>query len=80
MTTHPALIGLTNKATTCPLGLSYWSQTPYKAGDGAVKYFAFSSPGRERPIVSLNDSPDRMREAMIEQLTLQKAGAEFDFA
>ncbi len=79
MTTHPALIGFTNKATTCPLGLNYWSQTPYKAGDGAVKYFAFPSPGREDPIVALNDSPDCMREAMIEQLTLQKAGAEFDF-
>jgi len=79
MTTHPALIGFTSKAKASPLALSYWSQTPYKAGAGAVKYFVFPSPARAIPAISLSDSPDCLREAMREQLTARKISAEFDF-
>ncbi|MCU1262385.1 MAG: hypothetical protein JWO80_5270 [Bryobacterales bacterium] len=79
ITTHPALIGYTNKAQSSPLALSYWSQTPYLAGEGAVKYFAMPSPDQERLPVPLADSPDCLKEAMIEQLTARKLCAKFDF-
>jgi len=79
MTTHPALIGFTSQVTSSPLNLTYWSQTPYKLGDGAVKYLAIPSPDQKQDSIALNDSPDCLREAMIERLTFQKIGAHFDF-
>jgi hypothetical protein len=33
----------------------------------------------QKASIKFNDSPDFLKEAMIEQLTLQKIGAEFDF-
>jgi hypothetical protein len=79
VTTHPALIGFTSKAQSSPLGLTYWSQTPYKSGDGAAKYVALPSAESQKTSIKFNDSPDFLKEAMVEQLTLQKIGAEFDF-
>jgi hypothetical protein len=79
MTTHPKLEGFTNVAKSSPLTLTYWSQTPYKLGDGAVKYVAYPSAGQQTPAIELTQSPDALREAMIEQLTFRKIGTQFDF-
>ena len=79
MSTHPKLIGFTNQAKASLLMMTYWSQTPYKLGDGAVKYLLIPSTKQESPTVQLADSPDFLREALVEQLTLQKVGAQFDF-
>ena len=45
MTTHPKLVGFTKVADADPLRLIYWSQTPYQAGSGAVKYLAVPEVG-----------------------------------
>ncbi len=79
MTTHPKLVGFTSVAKSSPLTLSYWSQTPYKLRDGAVKYVASPSEGQQTPAIELTQSPDALREAMIEQLTFRKIGTQFDF-
>ena len=60
--------------------MTYWSQTPYKLGDGAVKYLVTPSEGEEGPAIPLGDSPDCLREALVEQLTLRKVGARFDLS
>jgi hypothetical protein len=77
-TTHPKLIGYTSVAKSSPLNLSYWSQTPYKLGDGAVKYFVRPSGGEGSSAVPLNPTPDGLREALAEQLTFRKLDARFD--
>jgi hypothetical protein len=79
MTTHPKLIGFTRVAPSSPLSLTYWSQTPYKFADGAVKYVASPSVEQDIPDIELNQSPDALKEAMIEQLTFRKIGTQFDF-
>lgn len=79
MTTFPALIGFTSTVANSLLALTYWSQTPYKFGAGAVKYLIVPSPEANMLCVSLNDSPDFLREAIAGQLTDAKIGAEFDF-
>jgi hypothetical protein len=79
MTTHPKLIGFTRVAPSSPLTLTYWSQTPYKLADGAVKYMASPSMDQDIPAIELNQSPDALQEAMIEQLTFRKVGTQFDF-
>lgn len=79
MTTHPKLAGFTSIAKSSPLNLTYWSQTPYKLGEGAVKYLAYPSAEQQTPAIELSQSPDALKEAMIEQLTFRKIGAQFDF-
>jgi len=79
MTTHPALIGFTTPVTVSPFRLTYWSQTPYLLGATAVKYMANPSSGQEKLSFPLDDSPNCLQNAMVEQLTLQKIGASFDF-
>lgn len=79
--TFPKLMGYTKIAKQCPLQLSYWSQTPYQLGKGAVKYFV--TPSRKQfqtqPNIALASSENCLREAMIEQLTVRKIGVTFDF-
>jgi hypothetical protein len=79
MTTHPALIGFTSTVSSSLLALTYWSQTPYKFGNGAAKYLIRPSETATKPAISLNDTPDFLREAMLAQLTSQKMPAEFEF-
>lgn len=79
-TAYPKLVGFSSVATTSLLGMTYWSQTPYKLGEGAVKYLVTPSPGDASEAVPLADSPDCLREALVEQLTLRKIGARFDFS
>jgi hypothetical protein len=79
MTTHPALIGFSTQVTSSLLTLTYWSQTPYLLGETAVKYLAAPSSRQRQEAIALEDSPDCLRTAMIEQLTLEKVEAVFDF-
>ncbi len=78
MTTHPALIGFTGVVKTSLLELTYWSQTPYRLRDGAVKYLLLPSPDANETAIS-PDSPDFLREAVADQLTARKVPAIFHF-
>lgn len=75
----PALAGFAGVAAKSLLDLSYWSQTPYRLGSGAVKYLARPSGRDSKPETQLSSSPDTLREALIEQLTHRKVGADFKF-
>jgi Catalase len=80
-TDYPELAHFSSLATTSLLDMTYWSQTPYKLGNGAVKYLVTASaalPGDERAAIALGHSPDCLREALVEQLTVRKIGARFD--
>jgi hypothetical protein len=77
-TDYPQLVHFSSLATTSLLDMTYWSQTPYKLGDGAVKYLV--TPGNESPVVPLGSSPDCLRDALVEQLTLRKVEARFDLS
>jgi hypothetical protein len=79
MTTHPGLIGFSSQVTSSLLDLTYWSQTPYKLAESAVKYLVTPSADREKEPIVLEDSPSFLQAAMIEQLTLRKTEALFDF-
>jgi len=79
-TGFPKLVGFSSLATTSLLDMTYWSQTPYKLGDGAVKYLVTPSEGEERPAIPLGHSPDCLREALVEQLTCRKIDARFDLS
>ncbi|MEA3211388.1 MAG: hypothetical protein QOE70_4445 [Chthoniobacter sp.] len=78
MSTHPKLVGFTKPATSSLLAMRYWSQTPYAFGTGAVKYH-LRPAADTAPAIPLSQSPDFLREALVEQLTLQKQPAQFDF-
>ena len=80
-TTYPKIAKYSTNAETSLLEMSYWSQTPYQFGQGAVKYFVRPSLDQELPLpkLILSDSENRLREALVEQLTRRKIGANFDF-
>jgi hypothetical protein len=59
-----------------PLTTQYWSDVPYRLGEGATKYTAIPTEGNGPKDGKLN-SPNYLREAMVEQLT--KKEAVFDF-
>jgi hypothetical protein len=77
-TKYPALAGALRVATTSLLSTTYWSQTPYKLGSGAVKYVLRPAAGEQQPQIALNSSPDFLREALMEQLTYRKIPANFE--
>jgi hypothetical protein len=79
-TDYPKLVSFTGVARASLLDMTYWSQTPYKLGEGAVKYLVTPSEGEEKPVIPLRNSPDCLREALVEQLTLRKIGARFDLS
>jgi hypothetical protein len=58
-----------------PLGIRYWSQTPYRLGPHVVKYSA--EPLGTPPVHAPSDSPDFLREAMADHLGRQPAVFEF---
>jgi hypothetical protein len=59
-----------------PLEIRYWSTTPYRFGEGAVKYSARPvSPAIDA--VPANPSPDFLREAMTR--TLDRGAVQFEF-
>jgi len=77
---YPKVVGFSSVATKSLLDMTYWSQTPYKLGEGAVKYVVTPSASTERATIPLTSSPDCLRDALIEQLALQKSGAQFDLS
>ena len=76
----PKLIGFTRVAKTSVTAMTYWSQTPYKLGSGAVKYLVAPSAGATEAASPLVESPDGLRAALVDQLTTRKVGARFDFS
>jgi hypothetical protein len=80
MTTHPQLVHFTSEPKSSPAAMTFWSQTPYRLGDGAVKYVATPSESEEMPAIALGNSPDCLREALVEQLGFRKIGAHFDLS
>lgn len=77
---YPNLAGFTSVATSSLLAMTYWSQTPYKLGDNAVKYLVTPSESQEAPAIPLGHSPDCLRDALVEQLGVRKVGARFDLS
>jgi hypothetical protein len=75
---YPALAGFSKVATESLLSTTYWSQTPYRLGTGAVKYMVRPAAPRQAPPIPLSSSENFLREALIEQLTYRKIGANFD--
>jgi hypothetical protein len=65
-----------NNQSSNPLESQYWSVTPYKLGNGAVKYLA-KPQADGPPIVAPAVSPDQLRNAM--KLNLEIRDAYFDF-
>ncbi len=66
-----------SKKPDSPLRTTYWSTTPAKLGNAAVKYRATPDLAGT-PAVSSVDSPDKLRLAMVAQLEGHEA--RFDFA
>lgn len=66
-----------SKTPDSPLRISYWSTTPAKLGDVAVKYRVTPDLAGAPPLQKV-DSPDMLRLAMVTQLTGYEA--RFDFA
>ncbi|OKH25066.1 catalase family protein [Chroogloeocystis siderophila] len=64
-----------NKKVNSPLVIQYWSSTPYKLGDRAIKFTAV--PSSQNPTPAVIQTPDYLRQAMIEHLNHQDAS--FDF-
>ncbi len=77
---YPALDGFTRVATTSLLAMTYWSQTPYKLGAAAVKYVVTPSEGEDGPPIPLGQTPDCLRDALVEQLSLRRIRASFDLS
>jgi hypothetical protein len=77
---YPKVVGFSSVATRSLLDMSYWSQTPYKLGDGAVKYVLTPSATTSGTPIALTHTADCLRDALIEQLTVQKRGAQFDLS
>ena len=61
-----------------PLEIEYWSTTPYKLDSKAIK-FAVKPSSENKLSKSASNSPNYLREAMVEHLTVQKKQASFDF-
>ena len=77
---YPKLIGFTRVPATSLTVMSYWSQTPYQFGHGAVKYYIAPSAGSAAAASPLGTSPNCLREALVDQLTTRKVAASFDLS
>ncbi len=69
---------ITNKVIGNPLFIQYWSTTPYKLGSNFIK-FSVKPHDLETPPNPKPDSPNYLREAMVEYLTNQEKEAKYDF-
>jgi hypothetical protein len=76
----PKLIGFTRAAPCSLTAMTYWSQVPYKLGTGAVKYLVAPATGSADNASPIGSSPDFLREALADQLTVRKVGATFDLS
>lgn len=77
---YPALEGFRKIPTKGLLAQDYWSQTPYRLGTQAVKYLV-KATGAAAQAAEIADRSKRdfLREALIDQLTLKRVPATFDF-
>jgi catalase len=74
----PILQKIQGKLTPSPLEIAYWSGTPYKLGDRAMKYSVVPHfTGESFNPETASDKDNYLREAMTKQLAAQ--GATFDF-
>ena len=74
-----AIVGeMNNKVIGNPLFIQYWSTTPYKLGSHFIK-FSIKPHELEVTPSSTSDSPNYLREAMVEQLTKEERKTTFDF-
>ena len=69
---------MNNKVIGNPLYIQYWSTTPYKLGNHFIK-FSVKPHELEATPSSIPDSPNYLREAMVELLTKEKKQFTFDF-
>jgi hypothetical protein len=75
---HEFMIGqaIRSKKIVSPLEIQYWSTTPYKLGSRAMKFTV--KPSAENNLGrSASNSPNYLREAMVEHLNSKEAS--FDF-
>jgi hypothetical protein len=79
MTTYPALRGFKKPLSTSPLQATYWSQTPYRFGETAVKYVVVPREDNGRPALNPVDTKNGLQEAIVQRLTILKQSAVFDF-
>ncbi len=74
----PLLNNVRSQVMTSPLEANYWSATPYKFGDIAMKYAVFPHiEGEQFNIETAKDKTNYLREAMIKHLAEKEAY--FDF-
>lgn len=76
----PKLIGFVRVPEVSPTAMTYWSQVPYKLGTGAVKYLIAPSAGAADEASAFEKTPDGLRAALVDQLTVRKIAAKFDFS
>jgi hypothetical protein len=76
----PKLIGFTSAARTSLAAMSFWSQTPYKLGAGAVKYVVTPADGAADIASPFIASENGLRDALVDQLTTRQVAARFDFS
>jgi len=67
--------------TPSPLELSFFSETPYRLGDKAVKYVVQPGPSNKSglPPITKDSGVNALREAMIAHLTTGEKSATFSF-
>lgn len=67
--------------TPSPLEMTYFSETPYRLGEHAVKYVATPDPANksERPPITKDSPVDALQAAMIAHLTTGRKPATFAF-
>jgi hypothetical protein len=69
---------INEKKVNNPLFIQYWSTTPYKLGSYKIKFFV--QPHRpEQPPDTLPDSPNYLREAIVETFSNSEETVKFDF-
>ncbi len=71
-----AIEGLNGSPFWNPLQSRYWSQTPYRLGNGAMKFSARPAVGPARP-ANVEKGPDYLRQAMVRQVAAEEVV--FDF-
>ena len=71
-----AIEGLNGSPFWNPLQSRYWSQTPYRLGNGAMKFSARPAVAPARP-ANVEKGPDFLRQAMVRQVAAEEVV--FDF-
>jgi hypothetical protein len=70
------MLSATQKNVSNPLQIQYWSQTPYKLGDNAIKFSAKPQSSKIDPMPT-SQNPNFLQEAIAKQLRTEAVS--FDF-